>query len=458
MFEDLVMVTVDLLVFLRLWSSVPNPLWFATAPGARSRATRWAPRCPFCPCRPPWKASPAKRRASTPWASPWPSTSGGCGRWLDVLAWKNLRLKQWSKKQKHEKTGWRCEDHRFCFYNPKKSATTDVNLLATRQSWSTAGWRCWPRWVGSPRIWVSECLEMPSRSPPSRRTMPWWSSDPCHSSLDGFRNQKLWCLSWSCWDTSETETLQWQSLLSCCWPGLRILVWLGYLELFGFLAIINMQEGKTDRKPGDFGLRGFYPQDSKGQYDMQAGGCWLHPNWGHHRDVFLVPIRNWFLVWSICRCVWWSFCGRWRNCVTAAWPCWLSQVRLVVLTVGSGKRHVIHRHFFLPNTNTFISKPRKATFCPNFFFWSHLKQKKRPTFCSRHCDRGSADSGEVALLRCSGQRCPCGPKGGDKTTQSRPATNTCLRPKIMAWLLWCTFFKCSWNRTCFPIAVLAVIP
>lgn len=27
--------------------------------------------------------------------------------------------------------------------------------------------------------------------------------------------------------------------------GLRILVWLGYLELFGFLAIINMQEGKT---------------------------------------------------------------------------------------------------------------------------------------------------------------------------------------------------------------------
>jgi len=50
----------------------------------------------------------------------------------------------------------------------------------------------------------------------------------------------------------------------------QILVWLGYLELFGFLAIINMQEGKTDRKPGDFGLRGFYPKDAKGQYEMQV--------------------------------------------------------------------------------------------------------------------------------------------------------------------------------------------
>lgn len=29
------------------------------------------------------------------------------------------------------------------------------------------------------------------------------------------------------------------------WSHTRILVWLGYLELFGFLAIINMQEGKT---------------------------------------------------------------------------------------------------------------------------------------------------------------------------------------------------------------------
>jgi len=50
----------------------------------------------------------------------------------------------------------------------------------------------------------------------------------------------------------------------------QMLVWMGYAELFGFLAIINMQEGKTDRKPGDFGLRGFYPQDAKGQYDMQV--------------------------------------------------------------------------------------------------------------------------------------------------------------------------------------------
>eukprot|EP00438_Fugacium_kawagutii_P031289 Skav218661 [mRNA] locus=scaffold365:853980:855377:- [translate_table: standard] len=29
-------------------------------------------------------------------------------------------------------------------------------------------------------------------------------------------------------------------------------------------------KGKTDRKPGDFGLRGFYPQDAKGQYEMQV--------------------------------------------------------------------------------------------------------------------------------------------------------------------------------------------
>ena len=69
-------------------------------------------------------------------------------------------------------------------------------------------------------------------------------------------------------------------------------MWLGYLELFGFLAIVNMQEGKTvpwrhcqngskwfwsseDRKPGDFGLRGFYPADAKGQYEMQVGGSKL---------------------------------------------------------------------------------------------------------------------------------------------------------------------------------------
>jgi len=49
----------------------------------------------------------------------------------------------------------------------------------------------------------------------------------------------------------------------------QMLVWLGYAELFGFLAIIKMMEYKTDRKPGDFGLRAFYPKDEKGQYDMQ---------------------------------------------------------------------------------------------------------------------------------------------------------------------------------------------
>lgn len=49
----------------------------------------------------------------------------------------------------------------------------------------------------------------------------------------------------------------------------QMLVWLGYAELFGFLAIVKMMEYKTDRKPGDFGLRAFYPKDEKGQYDMQ---------------------------------------------------------------------------------------------------------------------------------------------------------------------------------------------
>merc|ERR1719476_840972 len=46
-------------------------------------------------------------------------------------------------------------------------------------------------------------------------------------------------------------------------------VWLGYAELFGFLAITSMMEYKTDRKPGDFGLRALYPADAQGQYDMQ---------------------------------------------------------------------------------------------------------------------------------------------------------------------------------------------
>merc|ERR1719414_1410089 len=49
----------------------------------------------------------------------------------------------------------------------------------------------------------------------------------------------------------------------------QMLVWFGYAELFGFLAIVKMMEFKTDRKPGDFGLRAFYPTDEKGQYDMQ---------------------------------------------------------------------------------------------------------------------------------------------------------------------------------------------
>mmetsp|Transcript_68943 Transcript_68943/g.162111 ORF Transcript_68943/g.162111 Transcript_68943/m.162111 type:complete len:734 (+) Transcript_68943:81-2282(+) len=49
----------------------------------------------------------------------------------------------------------------------------------------------------------------------------------------------------------------------------QILLWIGLLEVLGFFAYVNMREGKTDRKPGDFGLRGFYPSDPKGQYEMQ---------------------------------------------------------------------------------------------------------------------------------------------------------------------------------------------
>jgi len=49
----------------------------------------------------------------------------------------------------------------------------------------------------------------------------------------------------------------------------QMLCWFGYAELFGFLAIIKMMEGKTERVPGDFGIRVGYPQDAKGQYDMQ---------------------------------------------------------------------------------------------------------------------------------------------------------------------------------------------
>eukprot|EP00441_Pelagodinium_beii_P026033 CAMPEP_0197653512 /NCGR_PEP_ID=MMETSP1338-20131121/35840_1 /TAXON_ID=43686 ORGANISM="Pelagodinium beii, Strain RCC1491" /NCGR_SAMPLE_ID=MMETSP1338 /ASSEMBLY_ACC=CAM_ASM_000754 /LENGTH=738 /DNA_ID=CAMNT_0043228649 /DNA_START=72 /DNA_END=2288 /DNA_ORIENTATION=+ len=49
----------------------------------------------------------------------------------------------------------------------------------------------------------------------------------------------------------------------------QILLWIGLLEVFGALAMIQMYTGKTDRTPGDFGLRTFYPADEKGQYDMQ---------------------------------------------------------------------------------------------------------------------------------------------------------------------------------------------
>merc|ERR1719183_2827236 len=49
----------------------------------------------------------------------------------------------------------------------------------------------------------------------------------------------------------------------------QMLVWIGYAEVFGFLAIINMMEGKTDRRPGDFGIRTLYPKDEPAQYDMQ---------------------------------------------------------------------------------------------------------------------------------------------------------------------------------------------
>merc|ERR1712232_871246 len=49
----------------------------------------------------------------------------------------------------------------------------------------------------------------------------------------------------------------------------QMLCWLGYAEVFGFLAITNMMEGTTDRKPGDFGLRTLYPEDEEGQKDMQ---------------------------------------------------------------------------------------------------------------------------------------------------------------------------------------------
>lgn len=49
----------------------------------------------------------------------------------------------------------------------------------------------------------------------------------------------------------------------------QMLCWMGFAELFGFLAITNMMEGTTDRQPGDFGLRALYPKDEAGQLSMQ---------------------------------------------------------------------------------------------------------------------------------------------------------------------------------------------
>lgn len=49
----------------------------------------------------------------------------------------------------------------------------------------------------------------------------------------------------------------------------HMIVWFGCAELFGFLAIIRMMEGETDRMPGDFGLRALYPTDAEGQRQMQ---------------------------------------------------------------------------------------------------------------------------------------------------------------------------------------------
>jgi len=50
----------------------------------------------------------------------------------------------------------------------------------------------------------------------------------------------------------------------------HMLSWFAFLELFGFIAITTMCEGKTDRKPGDFGIRTLYPKDEAGQLDMQV--------------------------------------------------------------------------------------------------------------------------------------------------------------------------------------------
>eukprot|EP00445_Apocalathium_hangoei_P009859 CAMPEP_0203872120 /NCGR_PEP_ID=MMETSP0359-20131031/19084_1 /ASSEMBLY_ACC=CAM_ASM_000338 /TAXON_ID=268821 /ORGANISM="Scrippsiella Hangoei, Strain SHTV-5" /LENGTH=814 /DNA_ID=CAMNT_0050790805 /DNA_START=54 /DNA_END=2499 /DNA_ORIENTATION=+ len=49
----------------------------------------------------------------------------------------------------------------------------------------------------------------------------------------------------------------------------QMLVWLGFAELFGFMAMIRMYQGKTDRAAGDFGFRALYPKDEAGQDQMQ---------------------------------------------------------------------------------------------------------------------------------------------------------------------------------------------
>jgi hypothetical protein len=49
----------------------------------------------------------------------------------------------------------------------------------------------------------------------------------------------------------------------------QLVLWIGFAEIFGFLAINKMCEGETDRAPGDFGIRTWYPKDEAGQYEMQ---------------------------------------------------------------------------------------------------------------------------------------------------------------------------------------------
>ena len=51
--------------------------------------------------------------------------------------------------------------------------------------------------------------------------------------------------------------------------------------------------GKSkDRKPGDFGLRGFYPADAKGQYDMQVGAV-------EFRSIFCVQTGGLLGEWWV---------------------------------------------------------------------------------------------------------------------------------------------------------------